>query len=162
MQISRRRVVVSLVIAVAIAGFSGAALALAGEEPRLETVLKGTLAVSTPGGPTIHGVEPLTEPKKLRSGEVVVRSNGKIEVAVRGLVKSPGNELGGVTSIYAALYCAGKESPVARTPDEALGAAGRAKIDTIISLPSTCMSPTVLLHPSNNDGHYVAAYGFGE
>ncbi len=161
MQISRRRVVVSLAIAVAIAGFSGAALALAGEEPGVTTLLKGTFAVTTPGGPVIHGVEPLTEPKMLRRGEFVLHSDGKLEIAVKGLVKERG-EVGGVTSIFAALYCAGQEAPVAKTPEQALDALGRARIDTKISLPSSCLEPTILLHPRGNDGRYIAANGFAE
>jgi hypothetical protein len=125
------------------------------------------LAPSLTTDPTVHGVSPGGAPWVLGRGRVILRSDGRIRVDVRGLVipvphgTFPANTARPVTTVTASLYCAPDASAaVATTAAAPISEAGDAQIDDTLTLPQTCLAPTVLIHPNGIAGAYIALPGW--
>jgi hypothetical protein len=110
----------------------------------------GPLAPSTPSDPIIHGVKPGTLPWVLRFGDVRLKSDGHLDLRVKGLVIPALGTPGPVTAISAALYCGADANVMAAstTAEVPLSMEGDARIhDTSFSVPSTCLAPVILVSP---------------
>jgi hypothetical protein len=97
-----------------------------------------------------HGVSPGTLPWVLKSGEVRVKSDGQLDLRVKGLVIPSLGSPGPVMSISAALYCGADSNMMAAatTPSVPLSANGDARIhDKSFSVPPTCLAPVILVQP---------------
>jgi hypothetical protein len=128
-----------------------------------------SLAPSVPTDPTFHGVAPGGAPWVLKEGSVQLSghgSHGRLDLRVRGLVipVAPGNGTPGpVTTISASLYCG---SDMDMTASETTGQVpinrhGDARIrDNSFDVPSTCLSPVILVNPNGLAGAYIALDGW--
>ena len=100
----------------------------------------------------IAGISPdVAQPWVVAEGEVEIGENGELDMDVEGLLLLDGT-VGPVRSVFASLVCqktVASADPtnevVASTADVALSAAGDAEIDEVITLPSVCVAPIVLI-----------------
>ncbi|MGZ4291056.1 MAG: hypothetical protein ACXVQQ_00520 [Gaiellaceae bacterium] len=130
-------------------------------------IFSAALAPSTPTDPAVHGVAAGGVPWALERGRVTISATGHIRVDLRGLVipiahgTFPANTARPVTTVSASLYCAPEASAAAATTASApISESGDARIDDRISLPATCLAPTVLVHPNGGAGAYIALPGW--
>jgi hypothetical protein len=130
-------------------------------------IFSAALAPSTPGDPSVHGVAPGGVPWVLKRGRVQLAANGKIKVELRGLVipiahgTFPANTALPVTTVSASLYCAPDAAAAAATTASApISPDGNARITDTLTLPATCLGPTVLVHPNGGLGAYIALPGW--
>lgn len=133
---------------------------------RGNTLLHTTLAPSVPTDPPIHGVTAGGVPWVLKFGEARLRSDGRIDAVIRGLVIPPPTgtgTAGPVTTVSASLYCGNDTSttPVGTTTPAPLSSAGNARIRGAFTLPTKCLAPVLLIHPNGNNAAYITASGFG-
>ncbi len=137
-----------------------------GGKHRGNAVLEASLAPSQPTDPTFHGVAPGGLPWVIGRGSVELKSKGRLELRVRGLVipVAPANGTPGpVTTINASLYCgADTDTAPADTSDTVpLDQHGDARIrDKSFNVPSTCLAPVILVHPNGDLTHYIAVDGW--
>lgn len=127
------------------------------------TLLDTSLAPSVPTDPVLFGSAAGGAPWVLRLGRADLRSNGRLEVVIRGLVipVAPFNGTAGpVTTVDAALYCNGSSTPAATSPSVPISTKGDATINAKLMLPSTCLAPAFLIHPNGASNIYIAASGF--
>ncbi len=100
----------------------------------------------------IAGISPdVAQPWVVADGEVEIDDDGELDLEVAGLLLLDGT-VGPVRSVFASLVCqktvltgAPTNEVVASTTDVPLSAAGDAAIDEIITLPSVCVAPIVLI-----------------
>lgn len=134
-------------------------------------LLDSSLAPSlpTPTDPAIHGVAPGGAPWGLSAGSVRLRSDGRLDIRIDGLVLptvGTGTTPGPVTGVAASLFCGADSNttPAATTATVPLSGDGDAVIRTTVTLPSTCLAPIVLIHPvigsTLNTSVYIALTGF--
>jgi hypothetical protein len=133
---------------------------------RGNTLLETTLAPSVPTDHAIHGVTPGGVPWVLRFAEARLRSSGRIDAVIRGLVIPPPagtGTAGPVTMVSASLYCGNDTdtTPVGTTTPTSLSSAGNARIHGTFTLPAKCLAPVLLIHPNGNNAAYITASGFG-
>jgi hypothetical protein len=133
---------------------------------RGNTLLDTTLAPSVPTDHAIHGSAAGGVPWVLRFGEARLRSSGRIDAVIRGLVIPPPagtGTAGPVTMVSASLYCGNDTdtTPVGTTTPTALSTAGNARIHGTFTLPAKCLAPVLLIHPNGNNAAYITASGFG-
>jgi hypothetical protein len=137
-----------------------------GGKHRGNAMLDASLAPSQTTDPAFHGVAPGGLPWVLDRGSVELKSKGRLELRVRGLVipVAPFNGTAGpVTTISASLYCgADTDTAPADTSDTVpLTQSGDARIkDRTFNVPSTCLAPVVLVHPNGDLTHYIAVSGW--
>ncbi len=130
-------------------------------------VFAAPLAPSLATDPTIHGVSPGNVPWVLAGGRAAIRMDGRVRVDLRGLVipiphgAFPANTARPVTTVSASLYCAPDGSAaVATTGSAPLSESGNARIVDTVTLPQTCLDPTVLIHPNGASSAYIALPGW--
>jgi len=184
MQITKRKGLALLVVA-ALAGSATTALSASGHGghgPRgphhpikilfrhhAAPVLATTMAPSNPGDHAINGVNPGSVPWKLKFGAATILSNGRVVVALKGLLitgtgTANDNTVGPVTAVDAALYCNDGTTATATTPSVPLTPSGNALINAKVALPPKCEDPTLLVNPTVNGAVanvFIAANGFG-
>jgi hypothetical protein len=138
-----------------------------GKDDNGARVFASPLAPSLTTDPTIHGVSPGNLPWALGSGRVTIRLDGRVRVDLQGLVIPiahggfPADTARPVTTVSASLYCAPDASTAAATTDAApISASGNARIVDTVTLPPTCLAPTVLIHPNGATGAYIALPGW--
>jgi hypothetical protein len=137
-----------------------------GGKHRGNAVLAASLAPSQTTDPTFHNVAPGGAPWVLKRGSVELKSKGRLELRVRGLVipaPSGNGTPGPVTTINASLYCgADTDKAAADTSDTVpLDSHGNARIkDKSFNVPSTCLAPVILVHPNGDLTHYIAVDGW--
>jgi hypothetical protein len=129
-------------------------------------VLSARLAPSLPADPAVHGVPAGGVPWVIDRGTVSLGADGHLKVAIRGLVIPvahgglPAGTARPVTTVRASLFCAPDTAgAVATTGSVPISEDGDARIDDRIALPSTCLSPTVLVQP-NALNAYIALPGW--
>ena len=120
---------------------------------------QASLAPSVPADPMIDGAKPGAAPWILDTGRVDIAAGGQTTVDLTGFV-IPGKGVGPVKTLSASLFCGGATKPAATTGQAALSASGDAHLSARLSLPATCLAPTVLVHPNGATGSYVAASGW--
>lgn len=163
---SRRLVVVALAAALGSLAFAFAARGDGGRSHEAKGAsVRSALAPSQPTDPAFHGVSPGGLPWSLEQGSVKLRSNGKLDLEVEGLVLTSLGTAGPITGIAASIFCGADSAtaPMATTSVAPLSSAGDAEIDTQVSVPATCLAPLVLVRPANASGllsAYIAIEGF--
>ena len=129
-------------------------------------LIKESLAPSQPTDPSFHGVSAGAAPWVLQQGQVRLKSDGKLDLRVKGLVipNPPGDGTPGpVTTISASLYCGADTQTTAAdtTQTVTISRTGDARIhDTSLNVPSTCLAPVILVHPNGDLTHYIAVDGW--
>jgi hypothetical protein len=130
-------------------------------------IFSAALAPSMPTDPAVHGVAAGSVPWVLHRGRVQLGEKGRIKIQLRGLVipvahgTFPANTARPVTTLTASLYCAPDSSAAAATTRSfPITADGDATIKDTLTLPSTCLAPTVLVHPNGGLGAYIALPGW--
>jgi hypothetical protein len=130
-------------------------------------IFSAALAPSIPSDPAVHGVAAGAVPWVLKHGRVQLAANGRIKIDLRGLVipvahgTFPANTARPVTTVSASLYCAPDATGAAATTDSVpISEDGDARITDTLQLPSTCLAPTVLVHPNGGLGAYIALPGW--
>jgi hypothetical protein len=108
------------------------------------TVLNASLAPSLPTYPSIFGLPPGGAPWALQAGHVHLGASGRLEVNVTGLVLVT-TGTNPVPEIAASVFCNG--TVAATTAPVPFSTAGDAQIHAMVSLPSPCLVPAVLLQP---------------
>ena len=159
MRISRRTAVALLTTAVLAGSATASATALANPAP-LGPLLTSTLTPSVPTDPTLHGVAAGGVPWELKDGALTLSSNGELDVLIRGLVIPELGTAGPVKTVDAALYCANDTTAAATTASVPLSPAGNATIQARVSLPTTCLTPVILINPNGAASAYIATSGF--
>ena len=115
--------------------------------------------------PAFHGVTPGNAPWVLKEGSVQL-SGHRLDLRVRGLVipVAPGNGTPGpVTTIGASLYCGADSNTMAAatTGQVPISRDGDARIrDDSFAVPSTCLSPVILVNPNGISTLYIAVDGW--
>jgi hypothetical protein len=130
-------------------------------------LIRESLAPSMPAptDPAFHGVAPGGAPWVLKEGSVRV-SGHRLDLRVRGLVipGAPGNGTPGpVNTISASLYCGADSNTMAAatTGQVPIDRHGDARIrDNSFDVPSTCLSPVILVNPNGGAGAYIAVDGW--
>jgi hypothetical protein len=133
-----------------------------------ESALVGSVPNTTIGGVTAGGV-----PWVVASSDATLSADGRLHVDVSGLLIAnvtgvPANlvgTVGPVQMVGASLACGG--AVTASSDGAPLSARGNAQIDATLTLPATCMSPTVLVRiftasaPLGSQlGPFIAVTGF--
>ncbi len=126
----------------------GASAGDAGANDLFESALAGKQVANQ----EIAGISPdVAQPWVVAEGEVEIGEDGELELEVEGLLLLDGT-VGPIRSIFASLVCqktVASADPtnevVASTADVPLSAAGNAVINEIITLPSSCVAPIVLI-----------------
>jgi hypothetical protein len=137
-----------------------------GGEHRGNAVLDSSLAPSLTTDPTFHGVAPGGAPWVINRGDVELKSKGRLELRVRGLVipVAPGNGTPGpVMTISASLFCGAdsETAPADTTQSVPIDRNGNARIeDRSFTVPPTCLAPLILVHPNGDVTHYIAVSGW--
>jgi hypothetical protein len=115
----------------------------------------------------IHGVARGGAPWVITRGRVQLAVDGRIKIALRGLVipiahgTFPANTALPVTTVSASLFCAPDSTgPAATTKSVPISPDGNARITDKLTLPATCLAPTVLVHPNGGVGAYIALPGW--
>jgi len=124
-------------------------------------VLASSIAPSVPTDPVLHEVAPGGAPWVLKMGKIRLTDSGELMVHVRGLIIPELGTPGPVTSIDASLYCGNETTPFATTATSPLSMKGNGMIEAHVSLPSTCLVPSVLINPLGITSLYIATSGFG-
>ena len=118
-----------------------------------------------PTDPSFHGVAPGGAPWVLKEGSVQLQGN-RLDLRVRGLVipVAPGNGTPGpVNTISASLYCGADTVTMAAetTGQVPIDRRGDARIrDNSFDVPSTCLSPVILVNPNGGAAAYIAVDGW--
>ncbi len=169
MRISKRVPITVLVAAISTALVGGALSALGSEGGHGKghggQLVRESLAPSVPTDPAFHGVTPGNLPWVLKEGDVRLRSD-RLDLRVQGLVIpiAPGNGTPGpVMTISASLYCGADSDTMAAatTGQVPIARDGDARIrDDSFDVPSTCLSPVILVHPNGNTANYIAVDGW--
>jgi hypothetical protein len=170
MRISKRvpiTIFVAGVTALSAGLMTGALSALGSEHGKGHGVqlVRESLAPSVPTDPAFHGVIPGNAPWVLKDGRVRL-STHSLDLRVRGLVipVAPANGTPGpVTTISASLYCgADSETTAAETTGQVpISRDGDARIkDDSFDVPSTCLSPVILVNPNGINTLYITVDGW--
>ena len=141
-------------IYIATSGFAANA-----SEPLGQSLLLTSLAPSEPTDPTLHGVTPGSAPWVIKQSTALL-ADGLLSVDIDGLVIPELGTPGPVTSVDAALYCANETTPAAVTKTFPLSEKGNAVIFQHVNLPSTCLTPALLINPLGIGSIYIATSGF--
>jgi hypothetical protein len=130
-------------------------------------IFSASLVGSQLADPPIHGATRGGAPWILDRGRVQLGANGRIKIAIRGLVipiahgTFPANTARPVATVSASRFCAPDSSgPAATTDSVPISADGNARIEDTLTLPSTCLAPTVLIHPNGGTTAYIALPGW--
>jgi hypothetical protein len=112
----------------------------------------------------IHGVNRAGAPWVLDKSSVKLTRNGRFELRVKGLVLASNGTIGSVTMITASFFCSPDSNPAAAftASPVPLAADGDARIRQMVTVPSRCLAPVVLvrIQGATGPGPYIAASGF--
>jgi len=119
-----------------------------GSRHRVHDLLRAPIAGSLTTDKPIFGVAPGGAPWVIDRGNARVRTDGRLEVRVEGLViPSPvGTGSNPVPRITASLACNG--GVVATTRSVPFSRAGDARIRADVKIPKRCIAPVVMLNPA--------------
>jgi hypothetical protein len=171
----RRSVIAGLTItAVVLAGSAGVSIANSGKG---RTVIKADVLVGVSGPFTasnnnpIRGVTGGGAPWVISSGEIKVKSSGKVEMEVRGLVIDPAFPnpavagINPVPSFKVTVSCLSTDesgAPITvnvSTDPAPADRAGNSELEGMVSLPSPCIAPIVFVANGNISGQWFAVTG---
>jgi hypothetical protein len=163
MRLTRRSLVLA---AAAAATLVPASTAIAhddhGGHDRARNLLRAPIAGSLPTDPPIFGVAPGGAPWVVDRGSARVRTDGRIDVRVEGLVipTAPANGTNPVPRLSASLACNGMV--VATTRTVPFSRAGNARIHQNIRIPKRCIAPVVMLNPNGIKTVFIGITGTEE
>jgi hypothetical protein len=152
-----RRIVLALVAAALLAG--SAVTAASAIAAPVTPVLTTSLAPSVPTDPVLHGVTPGSAPWVLKKSATTL-NDGLLVANIQGLIIPELGTPGPVSSVDVALYCANETTPAAMTKTFPLSERGNALIVERVELPSTCLTPALLINPLGIGSIYIATSGF--
>lgn len=156
MHLSRRMAVALLTVGLLALSALASGSALASSPPPF---LNSTIAPSVPTDPVLHGVTAGSAPWVIKRSSVTI-ANGVLVASIQGLIIPELGTPGPVTSVDAAVYCAEETTPAATTGTFPLSEQGNALITAKVTLPSTCLTPSVLINPLGIGSIYIATGGF--
>jgi hypothetical protein len=161
MRASRRSLVLAAVAAATLVPAS-TAVAHGDHHSRHRThdLLRAPIAGSLTTDPTIFGVAPGAAPWVIDRGNARVRTDGRIDVRVEGLIIPRGDNTNPVPRLSASLACNGKV--VGTTDTVRFSRAGDARIHDDIKIPRRCIAPVVMLNPNGNAAVYIGITGIEE
>lgn len=130
-----------------------------------DRLLRGQLVGSTPlaqDGKALFGVNPGTLPWVIGESTVRVSRDGDLRVEMEGLVIpiAPFSGTNPLAAVAATLVCNGV--PGTATAAAPLSTAGDGEIEAMVTVPSPCLAPAVLVGPLKAPGvlnAYIAANG---
>jgi hypothetical protein len=162
------RKVVLLLAATAALVFAVAASARGGDDGKHHegkgkgnTIFSSSLAPSVPDDVAIHGIVPGGVPWVIsRGSRVELKVDGELELRIRGLIIPGRGDAGPVTTVSASLLCGADTAPAATTGSVPLSSSGDARIEDQITVPATCLAPSVLVNPNGNAKAYIAVSGW--
>jgi hypothetical protein len=161
MRVTRRSLVLT---AVAAATLVPASSAVANEDHsshhRAHDLLRAPIAGSLTSDPVIFKVSPGGAPWVIDRGNARVRTDGRIDVRVEGLIIPRGDNTNPVPRLSASLACNGKV--VDTTDTVRFSKAGDARIHDKIRVPKRCIAPVVMLNPNGNAAVYIGITGTEE
>lgn len=149
----------ALVFAVAASGHGGDD-GKRGGDGNGRALLRAPLAPSVPSDVAIHGIVPGGVPWVLDRGSVRLKTDGELDVRLRGLVIPSLGTAGPVATVSASLLCGADTAPAATTAAVPLSSAGDAELETTIAVPTVCLAPSVVVHPNGNVKAYIAVSGW--
>jgi hypothetical protein len=127
---------------------------------RAHDLLRAPIAGSLTTDPTIFGVAPGGAPWVIDRGNARVRTDGRIDVRVEGLIIPRGDNTNPVPQLSASLACNGMVVGTTRTVP--FSKAGNARIHDKIRVPRRCIAPVVMLNPNGNAAVYIGITGTEE
>jgi hypothetical protein len=174
MRTSRRSLILA---AAAVATLLPASSAVAHDDHpsrhRAHDLLRAPIAGSLPTDKPIFGVSPGGAPWVIDRGNARVRTDGRLEVRVEGLVIGPNSIPNGPTPginpvprLTASLACNGMV--VASTRSVRFSPSGDARIRANVKVPKRCIAPVVMLNPAppaapnGNTGVFIGITGIEE
>jgi hypothetical protein len=162
MRVTRRSLVLTAVAAAALVVPTSTAVAHDDHSShrRAHNLLRAPIAGSLTTDPTIFGVAPGGAPWVIDRGNARVRTNGRIDVRVEGLIIPRGDNTNPVPRLSASLACNGKV--VDTTDTVRFSKAGDARIHDTIRIPKRCIAPVVMLNPNGNAAVYIGITGTEE
>ena len=131
-----------------------------GSSHRAHDLLRAPIAGSLTTDPTIFGVAPGGAPWVIDKGNARVRTDGRIDVRVEGLIIPRGDNTNPVPRLSASLACNGMVVGTTRTVP--FSKAGDARIHDKIRVPRRCIAPVVMLNPNGNAAVYIGITGTEE
>jgi len=161
MRVRRRFLVLTAVVAATLVPASSAVAH--GDHPsrgRAHDLLRAPIAGSVTSDPVIFTASPGQAPWVIDRGNARVRTDGRIDVRVEGLVIPRGDNTNPVPRLSASLACNGKV--VATTDTVPFSTAGNARIHDRIRVPQRCIAPVVMLNPNGNAAVYIGITGTEE
>ncbi len=133
------------------------------------TLLESSIVgISTPSM-TVRGIRGAGAPWVVAEGKAELERSGGLQVEVEGLlITGTGTAFDGTTAgvpgVRASLTCEGTVGAVATTGVAPFSSAGNAEIEEVITLPTSCVGPIVLVQIAGTgtafDGLWIAATGF--
>ena len=161
MRLTRRSLVISAAVAASLVPASSAIAHDDSSHHRSRDLLRAPIAGSMPNQP-INGVKSGGAPWVIDEGNARVRTDGRIEVRVEGLVipTPPQNGTNPVPTLSASLSCNGKK-PGRHMTTRAVpfSKAGDARIRDTIRIPQRCIAPVVMLNPRGDKTVYIGITG---
>ena len=168
----RKLLLVSLSLVLISVFFAGSASRATAKEPK---ILEFDTMVGVPAGltgaasqPVLRGVRGGGLPWVLTSAHGELKSSGKLEIEVRGLVLAAGANAGtNPAAVFRGLVsCLGSDGAPHNILTDAFPATtghvsaggGNAKIETMVNLPETCIAPIIFV--TNDGGAWFAATGY--
>lgn len=129
---------------------------------RAHDLLRAPIAGSLTTDPAIFGVKPGGAPWVIDRGNARVRTDGRLEVRVEGLVIPPPAQpnINPVPRLSASLACNGKV--VATTRQVPFSRSGDARIKAWVKVPKRCIAPVVMLNPNGNAEVFIGITGVEE
>jgi hypothetical protein len=119
-------------------------------------LLKAPIQGSLVTDPTLFGVKPGGAPWVISRGKTTLDTHGRLEVDVRGLI-IPTTGVNPVPMLAASVACNGEV--VATTATVPFSTAGNARIKAMVTLPTRCLAPAVLLNPNGIATTYIGVTG---
>jgi hypothetical protein len=161
MRVTRRSLVLA---AVAAATLVPASSAVAHQDHsshrRAHDLLRAPIAGSLTSDPMIFKASPGGAPWVIDRGNARVRTDGRIDVRVEGLIIPRGDNTNPVPRLSASVACNGKV--VGTTDTVRFSKAGDARIHEKIRVPKRCIAPVVMLNPNGNAAVYIGITGTEE
>ena len=129
---------------------------------RARTLLQAPIAGSLPSDDPIFGVSPGGAPWVIDRGSARVRTDGRLEVRVEGLVIPPPTQpnVNPVPKLSASLACNGEV--VVTTRQVPFSRSGDARIKERVNVPKRCIAPVVMLNPNGNAKVFIGITGTEE
>jgi hypothetical protein len=131
---------------------------------RAHDLLRAPIAGSMPApiDPVVFGATPGGAPWVIDRGSARVRTDGRLEVRVEGLVIPPPTQpnINPVPKVSASLACNG--AVVATTRQVPFSRSGDARIRAWVKVPKRCIAPVVMLNPNGNAKVYIGITGTEE